>query len=43
MKLLKKTRKAAYSLVGSIQVQIALASCSAVGMILAAGAGTHWN
>jgi hypothetical protein len=43
MRLLKKSYALAHTVAGSIQVQIALASCSVVGMILAAGAGSQWN
>jgi hypothetical protein len=43
MKLLKKSRMVARSWTDSVQVKLALASCSIAGMILAAGAGSHWT
>jgi hypothetical protein len=43
MKLLKNPRTIARSWTQSVQVKLALASGSVVGMILAAVAGGHWN
>jgi hypothetical protein len=43
MMLFKKSREVVRSATESVQVKLALASCSVVGMILAAGAGSQWN
>jgi hypothetical protein len=43
MKLFKMTKATAQYLSHSAQVRLALVSGSALGMILAAGAGSQWN
>lgn len=43
MKIVKRTRTVAQACSQSVQVKLALASGTVVGMILAAAAGSQWN